>query len=112
MRQVMATASPPLARIAAAASSHGASLRAEMTTRAPALANPSAIARPMPREEPVTIATLPVRSKRFISALHALAHQRVTERADAGDLDFAEVAMLQVLRAPFGAHPYDVPGIE
>jgi len=32
-------------------------LRDEMTTRAPASANASAIARPMPRDEPVTIAT-------------------------------------------------------
>src|SRR5438874_2706934 len=69
IRAVTAIASPPVARIAAATSSHGSWLRAEMTTRAPASAKASAIARPMPREEPVTIATLPERSNRFISEL-------------------------------------------
>ena len=46
---------------------NGASLRDEITTRAPASAKPSAIARPMPRDEPVTIATLPERSNKFIA---------------------------------------------
>src|SRR3954452_8896211 len=66
MRAVIAIASPPFSRIAAAASSHGSWLRDEITTLAPASAKASAIARPMPRDDPVTIATFPVRSKRFI----------------------------------------------
>jgi len=69
MRAVTVIASPPLARIAKTTSSHGSWLRAEMTTLAPASANNSAIARPMPRDEPVTIATLPVRSKSFMPDL-------------------------------------------
>src|SRR3954453_12194747 len=66
MRAVTAIASPPVAQIAAATSSHGSWLRDEITTLAPAWAKASAIARPMPRDEPVTIATFPVRSNRFI----------------------------------------------
>jgi hypothetical protein len=38
------------------------SLRLAITTSAPAVANPSATARPMPRLPPVITATLPVRS--------------------------------------------------
>src|SRR3569623_1404567 len=44
-------------------------LRLVMMTYAPAAANPSAMARPVPREEPVTIAILPVRSNKFIASL-------------------------------------------
>src|ERR1700733_2570478 len=66
IRQVMAVASPPLALIAATTSSHGSRLRPEITTLAPASAKISAIARPMPRDEPVTTATFPDRSKRLI----------------------------------------------
>src|SRR5271168_4075575 len=69
MRAVTAIASPPLATIAAAASSQGAALRAEITTRPPASANASAIARPMPRLEPVTIVTFPDRSNSFMRFL-------------------------------------------
>jgi hypothetical protein len=71
IRAVTAIASPPLARIAAATSSQGAALRAEITTRPPASANASAIARPIPRLEPVMIATFPDKSKRFMTAHHA-----------------------------------------
>src|SRR4029077_14882426 len=46
------------------------------------------------------------------TGLHPLAHERVRKRADAGDLDLADVAVLQVLRAALGAHPNDVAGIE
>src|SRR5215208_5351319 len=104
MRAVTAIASPPLARMPAATSSHGPWLRAEIATLAPASANASAIARPMPRDDPVTIATLPERSNRFmavprrlvkidprgrvepghgeICGLHPLAHERVAQGAD------------------------------
>ena len=54
----------PAARalIAAATSSQGPALREEITTLAPWAAICSAMALPMPREEPVITATLPVRS--------------------------------------------------
>jgi hypothetical protein len=52
-----------------ATSSHGAALRAEMTTRPPASANASAIARPIPRLEPVMIATFPDRSNSLMTPL-------------------------------------------
>src|ERR1700704_4432988 len=49
-----------------ATSSHGPWLRPEIVTLAPASAKLSAIARPMPRDDPVTTATLPLRSNSFI----------------------------------------------
>src|SRR5262249_39154269 len=55
-------ASPPFARIPDATSSHTSALRLEITTFAPCSAILSAIARPMPLLEPVTTATLPVKS--------------------------------------------------
>src|SRR5580698_2869078 len=58
----MAVASLPSLRIAAATGSLASTLRLETTTFAPARARASAIARPMPRDEPVTIAVLSVRS--------------------------------------------------
>src|SRR3954454_2270897 len=78
MRAATAIASPPLARIAAATSSHGSWLRDEITTLAPESAKASAIALPMPREDPVTIATFPVRSNRFI--IYLLYERRSAER--------------------------------
>ena len=59
----MTVASPPALRISAAASSQTGALRDDTTTRAPASARCMAIALPMPLLEPVTTATLPVRSK-------------------------------------------------
>jgi hypothetical protein len=60
-------ASRPRARLmAAAVSAQASALRDEMMTVAPCSANRSAIARPMPREEPVMIATRPVRSNRLV----------------------------------------------
>ena len=41
-------------------------LRDEITTLAPAMARPSANARPMPIDEPVVSATFPVRSNRSV----------------------------------------------
>src|SRR3954447_19048031 len=55
----IAIASPPAARMLCATCSHAGALRLEITTFAPALARCSAMERPMPRVEPVTIATLP-----------------------------------------------------
>src|SRR6516162_2990069 len=40
------------------------------------------------------------------------AHHRVPERADAGDLDLTNVAVLEVFGGAFGAHPHDIAGIE
>src|ERR1051326_1872193 len=64
----MLMALPPALVIPAATSSQGPALRLEITTLAPASAICSAIARPMPREDPVTIAVLPVRSNSSMSA--------------------------------------------
>src|SRR3954470_8714345 len=58
MLQGMTVASPPSRLIAAAASSQASALRLETTTLAPSPAQHSAMARPMPRREPVMIATL------------------------------------------------------
>src|SRR5260221_10297030 len=62
MLQAMTWASPPDLRIDAATSSQASALRLEITTLAPSFASSSAEERPMPRLEPVTTATLPVRS--------------------------------------------------
>src|SRR4051812_14448683 len=55
----IAIASPPAARMLCATCSQAGALRLEITTFAPALARCFAMERPMPRVEPVTIATLP-----------------------------------------------------
>src|SRR5579862_5382813 len=67
--QGIAIARPPVWRIVAATSSQASALRLEITTRAPQLAMASAMARPMPRDEPVTTAVLSLRSKRRIPQL-------------------------------------------
>src|SRR6516165_9066045 len=63
MLQAMTCASPPALRMPWATSSQASTLRLEITTFAPSLARSSADERPMPRLEPVTTATRPVRSK-------------------------------------------------
>jgi hypothetical protein len=63
MLQGITTASPPACRMPLATGSQASALRLDTTTRAPSEASVSAIERPMPRLEPVTTATLPVRSK-------------------------------------------------
>src|SRR6516162_1198266 len=63
MLQGMTCASPPVLLMPSATSLHASALREEITTLAPSCASNSAEARPMPRLEPVTTATWPVRSK-------------------------------------------------
>src|SRR5271165_4117847 len=60
--QAMAVPAPCAALIASAVARHAAILRLEITTLAPCSAIASAMARPMPREEPVMTATLPLKS--------------------------------------------------
>src|SRR5689334_5780961 len=62
MLQGMTWASPPLFLMPSATSLHASALRLEITTLAPSFASSSADERPMPRLEPVTTATVPVRS--------------------------------------------------
>src|SRR5438094_7252224 len=62
MLQAMTWASPPALRMPLAAASQASALRLEITTLAPSFAKSSAEERPMPRLEPVMMATLPVRS--------------------------------------------------
>src|ERR1700722_3923692 len=81
-------ASRPRARLMAAAVSAQASfLRDDMTTVAPCSASRSAMARPMPREEPVTIAKRPVRSNRLVKISSRWAPRRfddgIVRRCDA-----------------------------
>src|SRR5437868_1458290 len=59
MLQAMTVASPPLLLMPAATSSQASALRLEITTLAPSSAQCSAIERPIPRLDPVTIATFP-----------------------------------------------------
>src|SRR5467141_628000 len=62
MLQAMTQASPPCWRMSRATASQASALRLDITTLAPSRAMASALARPMPRLEPVTIATLPSRA--------------------------------------------------
>src|ERR1700749_3842501 len=62
MLQAMTWASPPDLLMPSATSWQASALRLEITTLAPSLASSSAEERPMPRLEPVTTATFPVRS--------------------------------------------------
>ena len=60
-------ASPPISLRWASVTSQASALRLPTATLAPAACRPSAMARPMPRVPPVTIATRPVRSCRLAS---------------------------------------------
>ena len=60
---VIASTSPPCARIASAVPCNAASPRAHTTTRAPSRASSSATARPSPRLDAATSATLPPRPR-------------------------------------------------
>src|SRR6185295_14367551 len=62
MLQGMTVASPPAALMPSATSLQASAFRDEITTLAPSFARSSADERPMPRLEPVTTATFPVRS--------------------------------------------------
>src|SRR5687767_7387868 len=67
---------PCLAFIASTTCSHESRLRLDITTLAPASAYASAIARPIPRDDPVMIATFPLRSnKSSVFPLFMLQHQ-------------------------------------
>ena len=63
-----ASALPPSRSIDSTASSHACALRLEITTEAPHDASAPAIARPIPREPPVMIATRPSRSNAALSS--------------------------------------------
>ncbi|OJU35552.1 MAG: hypothetical protein BGN94_15295 [Rhizobiales bacterium 68-8] len=65
----IAASRPTAALISAAASSQETALRDEITTEAPCSARRCAIALPMPRDEPVTIATFPEMSNSVTSRL-------------------------------------------
>src|SRR3954454_18986889 len=62
MLQGMTWASPPAFLMPSATSWQASALRLEITTFAPSFASSSAEERPMPRLEPVMMATFPVRS--------------------------------------------------
>ena len=91
----MTIASPPALRISAAASSQAGFLRDDTTTLAPCRARCRAIDLPMPLLEPVTTATLPVRSKSGdamkMSSMDDLRLCRM-KRAAAGNTDHVRAA--------------------
>ena len=87
--QARPSTSPPVAeRISSATRSQSSCLRELTTTEAPAADSPSTMARPMPLVEPVTMATLPVRSNMLLSVIETFSLCRVTsdrpEPFDAG----------------------------
>jgi hypothetical protein len=63
---------PWRASMALATSAQASSLREEITTRAPCSAMRSAMARPMPREEPVITATFPSSENKDMGRLRSL----------------------------------------
>src|SRR5215467_4468284 len=73
----MTEASPPCWRMSRATASQASALRLEITTLAPSCAKASALARPMPRLEPVTIATLPSRRNGDLGAATSTRPSRV-----------------------------------
>src|SRR5215471_15112846 len=73
----MTKASPPCWRMSRATASQAPVLRLEITTLAPSCAKASALARPMPRLEPVTIATLPSRRNGDLGAATSTRPSRV-----------------------------------
>src|SRR5665213_2703856 len=79
-----------------------AALRPAITTVAPAPANPRAMPRPMPPLPPVTIATLPVRSNRFIrfapSRVGASIHRRTHRRNDTRKAAAMKITKIETLR--------------
>ncbi len=73
MLAACAIAAPPRAWIIRATSAQASAFRLEITTFAPASAIRSAIARPIPREEPVIKATRPVMSNNtFVTSVRAM----------------------------------------
>jgi hypothetical protein len=71
--QLIASAVPPAAEIAATVSFSFSTLRATQATLAPQRASASAIARPNPRDAPVTSATCPARSVEIVGVLFDIA---------------------------------------
>src|SRR5882757_5640184 len=82
MLQAMTWASPPALLIPSATSLQASALRLEITTLAPSLASSSAEERPMPRLEPVTTATLPVRSNGVFFTKNSFRHSGMRRLAD------------------------------
>ena len=78
------SASPPIVRKCASVSAHASGLRLATTTLAPAARKPSAIARPIPRVPPVTMATRPVRSWSRWSCSRSMARSLPFLAADLG----------------------------
>ena len=74
----------PRARKSAAAASDFASLRPTTATSAPASASPRAMPRPMPPLPPVTMATLPARSKSLVAIFDVLVASSNACRARSG----------------------------
>src|SRR3954469_8232124 len=94
-----ATGAPRTALMPAATSLQASGLRLDTTTRAPCSARRSAIALPMPLVEPVTSATLPVRSKSVIALLYQI---RLDSGAIAPPPGRAQNVMRQVRPPPPG----------
>src|SRR5689334_12827539 len=103
MLQGMTMASPPAALMPSATSLQASALREETTTLAPSFASSSAEERPMPRLEPVTIATFPVRSNGVFFIVGGLpdsacpfviARRRLLAKPGPGDMAAVSVAGL------------------
>src|SRR5215471_15045986 len=94
------SASPPIARRCASVSAQASGLRLATTTDAPAATKPSAIARPMPRVPPVTIATRPERSKSRCSRSRSMRSPRLDVATRDRVVGRGRRQLLAVLREP------------
>src|SRR5579871_4010537 len=125
-----ATAAPCFLLIVSATRSHASAFRLETTTFAPCSASRRTMASPMPRVDPVTKATFPVRSNRLIASLamrmgkRSLRQRRVDRcnelwrvrwraraertynRTVASEYIFVEIPFGRRILAQFGRNPF------
>src|SRR5215472_136486 len=83
---------------------------ASRTTCAPSSVGATSF-RPPPKS-PIAVRTPETTTTSRCMSMSALPHDWVAQRADAADLDLADIAVLHVLGSALGAHPQHVAGIQ
>src|SRR5690242_21336967 len=83
---------------------------ASRTTWAPSSVGATSF-RPPPKS-PIAVRTPETTTTSRCMSISALPHDRIAQCADAGDLDFADIAVLHVLGSAFGAHPQHVTRVQ
>src|SRR5438445_9923624 len=101
---------PPCARSLSAARSPASGWRLTMTRSAPKRARPSAMARPRPREAPVTSTTLPLTSSPS-GAMLALARRLAQVPEERPEVGGQRLRLLQRGEVAAGRHPRPAPNV-